>query len=229
MFSFFGAKWRLAKYLPPPRDGALIVEPFAGSAGYSLRYGADRSVLLVDLDPVIVSVWDYLINASPEELRELPDIDPDATVDDYNLNEPQKALIGFWLNKGTTHPCKRASAWARKYPERRGWSEKTRNRLASQVPRIRNWRIVQGDYTLADVGDADYHVDPPYQKAGGRYRHGSKGFCFISLALWCAQLRGRVHVCEAEGATWLPFEPFRKTKASTKQGARYSNEVIFRF
>ena len=214
--------------MPPPRCGSLIVEPFAGSAGYSLRYGADREVLLVDLDPVIVMVWDYLIKAHPDELLDMPDIDPDATVDDYGMSEAQRALVGFWLNKGTPHPCKRPSSWARRYPERRGWSEKTRARLAAQVPRIRKWRVVHGDYTNADVGDADYHIDPPYQKAGRRYRCGSTNVCYNSLAEGCAALQGRVHVCEAAGADWLPFEPFRKTKASTRDGARFSLEVLWR-
>jgi len=229
MFSYFGAKWSVAKYLPSPRPGSVIVEPFAGSAGYALRYGAGREVLLVDLDPVVVSVWNYLISAHPDELRQLPDIDPDATIDDYELSQPQKNLIGFWLNKGTTHPAKRVGAWARNFPERKGWGQKTRDRLADQVPYLRRWRVIHGDYTLADIGPADYHVDPPYQKAGSRYRCGSKDFCFASLAAWCSQLRGRVHICEAAGANWLPFEPFRKTKATTKKGGRYSHEVLFVF
>jgi hypothetical protein len=39
-FSFFGSKWRVAPHYPAPeRD--LIIEPFAGSAGYSLRHAGN--------------------------------------------------------------------------------------------------------------------------------------------------------------------------------------------
>jgi hypothetical protein len=37
-----------------------------------------------------------------------------------------------------------------------------------------------------------------------------------------------VIVCENEGATWLPFEPFRKTKANeSRHGHKVSAEAIY--
>jgi len=227
MFSYFGAKWSLSKYLPPPRAGALIVEPFAGSAGYSLRYGAGRPVLLVDLDPLIVSVWDYLINAEPDQILELPILKQGESVDDYDLTPPERALIGFWLNKGATQPRKRASAWAVDYSDQ-FWGEKSKKRIASQVLHIKRWEVKQADYTAANVGAATYHIDPPYETAGVHYRHGSKKIDYSKLALWCRSLGGNVHVCEAEGAAWLPFKPFRKTKAMTKGKGRFSADVLWR-
>jgi hypothetical protein len=45
-FTFFGGKWRsYLKYPPPIYDN--LFEPFAGSAGYSLRY-YNKKVMLVD-------------------------------------------------------------------------------------------------------------------------------------------------------------------------------------
>ena len=62
-FGFYGGKWRDApKYYPVP-EYDTIVEPFAGSAGYSVRYG-DRNVVLGEKDDIIFGVWDYLIRAS---------------------------------------------------------------------------------------------------------------------------------------------------------------------
>jgi site-specific DNA-adenine methylase len=45
-FTYTGGKYRLAPRYPEPRHN-LIIEPFAGSAGYSLRH-PEREVLLID-------------------------------------------------------------------------------------------------------------------------------------------------------------------------------------
>ena len=37
MFSFYGGKRRLARFYPPPQHD-VVVEPFAGSASYSVTY-----------------------------------------------------------------------------------------------------------------------------------------------------------------------------------------------
>ena len=52
-FSYFGGKWRTAKHYPgPSRD--LIIEPFAGSAGYSVRH-PHKAVILNDLSLIHIS------------------------------------------------------------------------------------------------------------------------------------------------------------------------------
>lgn len=79
-FSFFGSKWRLAPSYPRP-EASTIIEPFAGSAGYSLRYPAHR-VKLFDIDPVVVGVWKYLIAVSERELLRLPDVRRGELLDD---------------------------------------------------------------------------------------------------------------------------------------------------
>lgn len=111
-FSFYGGKWRDAPKNYPPPSYPTIVEPFAGSAGYSVRY-ANRKVILCDLDPVIAGLWEYLIQVSPEEILAIPDVPLDGSVDDLNLTEPQASLVGFWVNNGASRPCKRPSKWMR--------------------------------------------------------------------------------------------------------------------
>jgi site-specific DNA-adenine methylase len=69
-FSFFGSKWRVAPHYPKPTHNTII-EPFAGSAGYTLRY-PNRNVRLYDADPIICGVWDFLLRAASEEIRRLP-------------------------------------------------------------------------------------------------------------------------------------------------------------
>lgn len=69
-FTYFGGKYRVARRYPPP-ESETIIEPFAGAAGYSLRY-PDADVILNDLDPVVAGTWDYLIHVSADEIRSLP-------------------------------------------------------------------------------------------------------------------------------------------------------------
>ena len=227
MFSYFGAKWRLSKYLPAPREGLTIVEPFAGSACYSLRYGANREVLLVDKNPVIVEIWNYLIEASPDEILSLPDIEPGRHIDSYCLPSPSRNLIGFWLNKGNVAPRNILSKWGKTY-SKQFWGSEIKARIVSQLPLIRHWRCLHGDYEVADIGWASYHVDPPYQEAGVRYINGSRDIDYERLGLWCRQLAGEVHVCENTGVDWLPFEPFREVKATSKKsGAAISREALW--
>lgn len=69
-FSFFGGKWRVGLRYPAPMY-PTIIEPFAGGAGYSVRY-SDRQVVLYDADPIIAGLWSYLIKVSPAEVLALP-------------------------------------------------------------------------------------------------------------------------------------------------------------
>jgi site-specific DNA-adenine methylase len=70
MFSYYGSKSKIVDYYPPPKH-KRIIEPFAGSARYSLKYW-QNDVLLVDKYPVIVEVWNYLKNASEQDILKLP-------------------------------------------------------------------------------------------------------------------------------------------------------------
>lgn len=216
MFSYYGAKWRLSKYLPPPPNELTIVEPFAGSAGYSLRYGKGRNVLLIDRDPIIVAVWQFLISAKPSEILNLPDIQPGQKVDELNCHQEAKWLIGFWLNKGSAAPRNVLSSWSVKY-RNQFWGEAIRIRISNQVPYLRQWKARTGGYEDADIGYACYHIDPPYETAGRFYTHGSSSLDYQKLGHWCRNLKGFVHVCENSGANWLPFRAFREVKATTKK------------
>lgn len=228
-FSFFGGKWRSAPHYPKPIYDTII-EPFAGSAGYSVRY-ADRKVLLIERDPRIGLVWCYLTSVKPSEVLALPDIKPGQSVDDLHVNEEARLLIGWWLNAGNTHPCKSPSSWMRHSKENGGalhWGPRVRARLASQVERIQHWRVVVGtDYTVAPDIKATWFIDPPYANAAGaRYRYHDVNY--RQLARWCRSRKGQVIVCENEGATWLPFEPFKVAKGMGGKGrSGVSREVIW--
>jgi site-specific DNA-adenine methylase len=214
-FGFYGGKWRDAlKHYPTPSHD-LIIEPFAGSAGYSLRYAA-RRVVLCEIDPVLAAVWQYLIRVRPEEIRSIPDIKPWQTVDDLNICEEARWLVGFWLNRGASSPRRSPSKWMRD-GIRPGsfWGDRVRNTIASQVDHIRHWKIYNCSYEDCPITErATWFIDPPYQMAGQHYRFGSSQLDYESLASWCRQRSGQVIVCENQGATWLPFRTLADVKTT---------------
>jgi len=223
-FPFFGSKWRTVPSYPAPEHD-FIIEPFAGSAGYATRY-ADRRVLLIDRDPVIVDVWQYLIRVKPGEVLAIPDVRKH--IDELSaLPQEARWLVGFWLNKGSATPKDSPSAWCRTglYPDQ-FWGEAIRQRIAAQVERIRHWRIVEG--SCFDSGDhcATWFIDPPYAgTCGRRYRGGHKGLDYQQIGRWSQRRRGLVIVCEQAGADWMPFVPFRRIKAN--HATAWSEEVVW--
>jgi site-specific DNA-adenine methylase len=219
-FSFYGSKWRCAKKYPAP-EHQTIIEPFAGSAGYSLRY-PDHSVWLVDKDPVVAGVWQYLIGATESEILALP-VGFDH-VDDITVIPEARDLIGFWLNHGTTHPCRTPSSWMRKGQHNSSfWGEVIRHRIASQVQHIRHWRISNMGYEdLLSNPTATWFIDPPYEtKAGRRYRFSD--IDYERLGAWCRSRQGQVIACDQAGAEWLPFHHLADVKSTLGK----SSEMIW--
>lgn len=211
-FPFYGSKWNIARHYPKPAHD-LVIEPFAGSAGYATFHNC-RRVHLIDADPIIVGVWSYLINASVAEIMALPEL-PEIgdCVDDHAISQEAKWLIGFWLNRGSASPKKSRTAYsARNDKAQLNWGARAKERIASQLHAIRDWTVTLGSYEDAPNSKATWFVDPPYTDKGKYYR---KTFGdFDSLGPWCVKRKGTVIVCEGAGATWLPFESLGDFKTS---------------
>jgi site-specific DNA-adenine methylase len=65
LWPYYGGKWRAALRYPIPRS--TVVEPFAGAAGYSLRWaqqGFRFDVHLYDLDERVAALWRYLVDSA---------------------------------------------------------------------------------------------------------------------------------------------------------------------
>ena len=209
----YGGKRSIAGRYPEPRCGRII-EPFAGGAGYSLEYSS-RLVHLSDLDERVCGVWDFLIHASEADVLRIPS--EVQHVDDLpaqRYGQEIKWLVGWWLSPGAAAgPSTKAYGWGGDGPKgHKGrsdvWGEKCKQRIASQLHRIRHWTIQQDSYEVLDPTiKATWFVDAPYQEMGKHYVHGSTAIDYALLATWCQSLQGQVIVCENKGADWLPFEP----------------------
>lgn len=221
---YYGGKWRAATKYPVPCH-STIIEPFAGAAGYSMRYPT-RKIILIEKYPVIAEMWRYLISVPSAEVRRIPTVDH---IDDLPGWVPEGAryLVGFNLNNASTAPRNHLSSGLKKLREAgqktQGWSEDMRERVARQVGEIRHWQIIEGDYKDAPNAEATWFIDPPYNnKAGSHYVHTD--IDYDSLGKWCQSRPGQVLVCENKGADWLPFRHFRVLKSMNNKG---SQEVIW--
>lgn len=222
-FSYFGSKYRLSKWYPKPQY-EIVVEPFAGSAGYSLMYPWKQVVLYDTYEPV-VALWNYLINVTKEEILNLP-LDHNGhafckeyPVSDCNIAAEAKTLLGFWLTESQTS--------ASRYPlsKSRGgnWTERKRNLIAKQVEHIRHWEAHQGSYSQINIDQkCTWFIDPPYSQAGKRYV--KKNIDYNHLATWCMERRGQTIVCEQEGADWLDFGVLRQ---SSNASNKHYKEVMW--
>lgn len=198
MFSYYGSKSKIIDYYPVPKY-SKIIEPFAGSARYALKW-FDRDVLLVDKWDVIIKIWHYLQAASPADIMALPEPAYKESIDKYNLAEGERLLMGFMANPASSVPKR----------EIQKFSDIHRNKgqIANQLYKIKHWDIRQGDYRDILNQEATWFIDPPYQTGGEYYKHHSVDFA--SLAQWSQSRLGQVIVCENTKAHWLPFWPIKQ-------------------
>jgi 16S rRNA G966 N2-methylase RsmD len=198
MFYYYGRKKRIVKYYPKPQNDTII-EPFAGSAAYSMEY-FDRNVILYELNHKIYSVWKYLQQATVGDILDLPLLNKGQSLnsDEFKyLTDPEKWIIGLFLNPGSAVPKKSPGNFC-------DWNENHRKLLAEELYKIKHWVIKNESYENAPDVEATWFIDPPYQQAGKYYVNWKVDYEY--LGDWCIGRKGQTMVCENEGANWLPFE-----------------------
>jgi hypothetical protein len=184
-----------------------IIEPFAGTAVYSLfRDNWKKNVVLIDKYNVVVRIWKYLQSATPDDILKLPDVNNGEELVKVNgfsqLLQEEKWLIGFSVNNGSGMPKNVAgrmnfNSWFR-----------DKKRIARDLYKIKHWQIKCDDYTNVENVIATWFIDPPYQFGGEYYKH--RDIDYNTLSEWCKSRKGQVIVCENSKANWLPFVPLKK-------------------
>jgi len=217
VFYFYGGKRRLARFYPPPRH-SVVVEPFAGSASYSITHlvpvkGVRRieRAILVEKDPRVFELWERLLAMDPGKLL------------DYRIPEAGERTSDFLYM---------TSACSNRIARTQEMTVTTRipvvikrmfRQIAAVLPHVKGRvEIIHGDYAQAPDIEATWFVDPPYhvdgrpQSRGMGYAEGCNSFSldYDALAAWCRARAGQKIVCEQEGATWLPFEHLRPARNS---------------
>jgi len=238
ILNYFGSKVSTAHKYPWPKHDTII-EPFCGGAGYSLCHW-ERKVQLYDLNPDVVRAWQYVISSTPEEILQLPLIEPGQRVDELDCCDEARLLIGFSVQAACANaPCQVLSAGWKEHngkPQHHDagwatlWGETRRQRVAEVAANVKHWTVGLLPYASLPNVKSTWFVDPPYQDAGRNYPFGSDRINYQHLADWCRSRRGQVIVCENEGADWLPFVPFIRGKrgATFDEGkTRRRTEVIW--
>jgi len=211
-FPYVGSKWSRSKHYPNP-IGDTIIEPFAGSACYSVYYNT-KHVYLYDIDPVICELWDYLIHVTEKELQKLPiDLYYGQSIYDMHIPIGAKHLIGFWMYHGSNIPSKivtkRQIDIMNFNPKGYClWDMHIIERISEQLEWIQHWKIFNLDYSKIENRHATWFIDPPYQKITSYKYKCYDGIDYINLAEFCKSREGCSIVCESRNADWLPFREF---------------------
>jgi hypothetical protein len=173
---------------------------------------------LYDINPVITGIWSYLIRTSSEEILSLPT--DGECLDDFHVCPEAKSLIGFWFARSSTYPRVSRSPWSKQHKSW-GWNEHIRSRIASQVDKIRHWKVYTGSYFDIVNTRASWFVDPPYIKEGKSYTYNKLNYNVLSF--WCLGRWGQIMVCEGSSGNWLPF----KSLGTFNNVSKYSDEKLY--
>lgn len=223
MWSYYGSKSKIVDLYPPPKFDRII-EPFAGSARYSLKYW-QKDVLLVDKYELIVKLWQWLQQCSKGDIMKLPKMEAGQNTDDFKFDCIEaKWLMGFLVNEGSASPKKTVSNVGNFGKN----IEENKKRIAGELHKIKHWIIQIGTYDeIPNFPNVTWFIDPPYQFGGEYYRYSNKDIDFEHLGRWCENRTGQVIVCENTKAKWLKFKPMKSMQGSMYKTveAIWSNHV----
>lgn len=216
MFYYLGRKKKIANLYPDPIYDTII-EPFAGSAAYSLH--GDRwkkNVIINDLSPITFSLWKYLQSATEKDIQSLPDLNYHDKLSDYNyLSEDERWLISFHINPGANQRSNIVTKFNR-------WGA-GKKYITENLYKIRHWTILNCEYFKLENILATWFIDPPYQRSGKYYMTNTISN-YNELGNWCVSRFGQIVVCEQNGAEWLPFIPLMSVAIA---GKNKTNECIY--
>ncbi len=195
MFYYYGRKKQIAKYYPDPLFDTII-EPFAGSAAYSMyKEHWMKQVILIEKDKRVSDIWNYLINeATEKDIKKLPDLHVGDHSSDFLhiIHAVTKMAFKFKTIKVTP-------------VLERNW-EISKRVMAENLYKVKHWKVICGDYHEAPDCQATWFIDPPYKgDAGLGYNFGSNLIDYTELANWIMSRKGEVICCEGKEGDYLPF------------------------
>jgi len=217
MFYYYGRKSKIANRYPEPiRESEFLIEPFAGSAAYSLFGNRwEKQVVLYDTNILVFKLWNYLLSATKKDIENLPNPEYKEDIRQYKtLCDEERWLIGFAINPGSASPCNIVQKFSR-------WNA-NKKYVAENIYKIKHWKIFNQSYETIGNVNATWFIDPPYFKQGVHYH--STGIDYTSLGEWCKNRSGLKIVCEGEEGDWLPFE---KLCNITAIGKRKPSEFVY--
>jgi len=227
LFKWFGSKWLASKLYPAP-DHDTVFEPYAGSAGYSLRHH-EKKIVLWEENPNVSALWQWLIGeASSASVLEIPVGVPEGTdIGTLGLSVGQSLLLKHWQRTNNVGPCSTISPWGNKPGQ---WTANTRARVAEELHAVKHWKVGR----IHPDSPGTYFLDPPYIY---NYRYGFKEFDHAGLVKKIAMIpRGsQIIACEAacqktgRVPDYLPFEPFglRITSRRKTTENHHSREYLY--
>lgn len=231
-FRWFGSKWNASKHYPPPTH-RLIIEPFAGSACYSLRH-YEHDCIIAEANEHLYKLWQWLINDATEDaIRSIPLNIPEGTdIRSLGLSEGQSLLLKSWQRTNNVGNCWTISPWGNKPGQ---WTATSRSRVAEQHTLIKHWKVQQDGLILLSTPSpaATWFIDPPYEYNYNYRLPFAKDYKeFGQLVI---EQKGQIIACEARctktgiAPTYLPFEPFRDTVTSRRKAhqSHHSKELLF--
>jgi hypothetical protein len=202
MWSYYGRKTKVVKYYPAPLYDCII-EPFAGTAVYSLyKDNWKKDVILNDKYKLIMDLWAYLQICDYDTIMNLPELELRQDIRELNLPEQLKWLIGFYINQGSNKPKNIVQKWGA-----RDW-HRNRKYVADNIHKIKHWFLMSADYKDIYNFEATWFIDPPYQYGGEHYIENN--IDYNELKEWILTRKGQVIVCENTKADWLDFKPLKE-------------------
>lgn len=215
MFYYYGRKKQIAHLYPPPLHDKII-EPFAGSAAYSLHGDNwQKEVTLIDSSRDCIAVWEFLLQATNSDIKNLPEPKEGDSLNDLKLSRAEQLLLSFHIHPGCVSMRNKVGRFNR-------WKA-GKKYILENIHKIKHWKVIRGNYNSIENCRATWFVDPPYLKAGKHYTEQFKDY--KQLAVWCQQLDGQVIVCEGDNhGNYLPFQPLNAHVNNGGMNKSYKNQ-----
>jgi hypothetical protein len=184
----------------------LVIEPFAGSMGYTL-YHRPKAALGIERDSRVVALWQRLVvQLGPLVEPRLGERTDDLLVKLCAYSNASLVVADMLVTERMLREFKLAV-----------------KRLERDRPYAATLAYQWGSYADAPDVEATWFIDPPYQKPSGR-RYVSLLPDYAELAGWVRSRRGQVIVCEQAGADWMPFRPLCDVQSLNN---KVSREVVW--